>query len=175
MDNTISACQIWHTLLMSLHNAIFHLRCQGCQTYQNHNFFIIGSWLQLSILEWWSLLVEAAAHRIWRSANVCMAIMHAWEVWLIDCSCMHRYIVPLIHTGNPHKTSRCLVAHAHTERKKVIMTWKHQKYMKKSALKQCPLYKTLHNLCSTNVHHYNTKPRRYVTFIASGSPESSKH
>ena len=75
---------------------------------------------------------------------------------------MHRYIVPLIHTGNPHKTSRRLVAHVHAERKQVIVTWKHQKHMKKSALKQRPIRH------STNVHHYNTKPRRYiVSFIAS--------
>ena len=167
MDNTISACQIWHTLLMSLHDANFHLRCQGCQTHRNHNFFIIGSWLQLSNLEWGSLLVENSSmqnlkkYKCVHGNHVCMGgVAH----WLFMHAQVYSALDPHRQSTQNKQTSCC-----------TCTRWEETSYSdsktpkayEKISFETTP-YKTLHNLCSTNVHHYNTKPRRYiVSFIAS--------
>ena len=119
--------------------------------------WLIGSWLQFSVLERWSLLVEISSMHPEFEEEVRMC---PWQ------SCMHGrcgLLIVHVYTGiysvlNPHKTSRgtyctCMHTHAHTKRKRVIMAWKHQKHMRKSALKQCPLrhYTTCVQLMYTTI------------------------
>ena len=72
-----------------------------------------------------------------------MAIMHAWEMWFVDCSCMHRYIQCPQSTQASHTKQAEVLhmhTHVHTKRKQLVINdLKHQKHMRKSALKQCPL------------------------------------
>ena len=137
--------------------------------YRNHNFFIIGSWLQLSILEWWSLLVEKSSTQNLKKKCKCVHGNHA---------CMHGgvacwlFMHPEVYSAlNPHRQA--------TQNKQMscctCTRWEETSYndlktpeaYEKISFETTP-YKTLHNLCSTNVHHYNTKPRRYyVSFIVS--------